>query len=444
MTRRLKRMYVVIGTMVLLLIGLIFWLLQDETLSSDATQLLSDVRVYDAKLQHDPYFLWLGFEAKSDAEQAVLGRKRYHQDWYDFYHSNDPNLDAQRDRFTALKGQFFSESDQKILSQLKEDLAEGVSLVAYEKYTTELTRMYAEQSLLNARWQRLLDQPVVNTPPLFLSPEGAMPDYVLMMNIHRLYVAQLIFQQDVNGLARYTERLIQQDQKPSSLLDKMVMLAVISQNIDLIHALNQRLNTHQTLSGLSLSQMSMRFPYASETAMVQAIVSRLYHRQGQNGLFDVVVQADHDQKNLVKHGLADMFTPLVLQKNMSINRYVRHIVPTLKISQLPDPAFKQALQQPYQFEGHGFSIKNYMGNVLMDMALPQWETYAIRPRLVNQKIRLLNLLARHEAIDIRKLNQNAEGDVFYQTKNLLCIKTPNPFMNEEEERKYGSCLNIAK
>jgi hypothetical protein len=82
-----------------------------------------------------------------------------------------------------------------------------------------------------------------------------------------------------------------------------------------------------------------------------------------------------------------------------------------------------------------------MGNKLMDFALPKWETYAVRPRLINQKITLLNILAQHQPIDLIQLNKNQQGDVFYETKDQLCIKTPNPFLNEEEERKYGSCLS---
>lgn len=411
-----------------------FWLVRDEPLSQDTTALLADVRVYDATLQQDPYLLWLGFDAKTDVEPMILGQKRYHHDWHTFYASTDVHQDVQRENFATLQGTFFTAEDQKVLSQLKADLSTDVRLAPYEKYRTELTHIYAQQTLLNARWQALLDQKGNQNKGLLLSPEGVMPNYSLMADIHRLYVSHLIFQQDVKALAQYTERLIAQDQHANSLIDKMILLAFISHNIELIHELNQTLGTQQTLSELSVSQMSMRFPFASETAMVQAIINRLYN---QKGLFDLI---ENDEKKLIKYPVADFFAPLFLNKQKSLNLYVDYILPTLKISHLPDPAFKQALEQPHQFEGDGFSIKNYLGNKLIQIALPQWETYAVRPRLINQKIRLLNILAKDQHLEVTTLNKNSQGDVFYKTNRLLCIKTPNPFINEEEERKYGSCL----
>ena len=417
----------------------IFWLLHDEERSTETNQLLADVRFYTPDLQQDPYFLWLGFEAKTDAEQMTLGQKRYHHDWVMFSQPSRPNIDAQRENFPELQGTFFTEQDEKIFTALIADLNQKVSIAHYQKYQTALQNLYERQTVLNARWQALLNQPTTDKV-LLLSPEGAIPNYTLMTKIHRLYVAQLIFKHDVAGLVNYTERLIVKDQGANSLIDNMVMLALISQNIDLIHEFNQKLKTKYTLSALALSQMSMRFPYASETAMVQMITNRLHDQQGYHGLFDYLEEAENGEKSLIKYPIAEFFAPLFLNKNYSLNRYVNYIQPTLKISNLPNPAFKEALQQLHQFEPE-FTIKNYMGNKLMDLALPKLETYAVRPRLINQKITLLNILAQHQPIDLIQLNKNQQGDVFYETKDQLCIKTPNPFLNEEEERKYGSCLS---
>ncbi|RYL22985.1 hypothetical protein [Acinetobacter piscicola] len=441
MTIRLKKMCLGLFGLVLLLSGVVFWLIQDEPISQNAMALLADVRLYETDLKQDPYFLWLGFDAKTDAEQQLLGQKIYHRDWKNFYQTNSVYIDEPIEKFSELQGDFLTEADEKVFEQLIKDLQVEIGIEAYQKQQRALEEIYSRQSVLNARWQALLHQ-APTQKVLVLSVEGAIPNFTLMMKIHRLYVAHLLFQQDVAALVRYTEALIAKDQSAVSLLDKMIMLNLISDNIELIHQLNQRLGQKHTLSELSLAQMSMRFPFASETAVMQQVTNRLVDRQSPQGLFDFIYEDENQQKSVEKHPIADFFTPLLLLKNQSLNRYVSYIYPTLVISELPNPQFKQALQQPHDSTVKRSWLKNFMGNKLVDVALPRWETYAIRPRLINQKIVLLNVLAQHQAIDLARLNQNTQGYAFYQTKTALCIKTPNPYLDEEEQRKYGSCLKL--
>lgn len=441
MTIRLKKMCVGLFGLVLLLSGLVFWLIQDEPISQNATALLADVRFYEVDLKQDPYFLWLGFEAKTDAEQQLLGQKIYHRDWKNFYQTNSIYIDEPIEKFSELQGSFLTEADEKVFEQLKEDLHAEIGIEAYQKQQTALKEIYTRQSVLNARWQVLIHQ-APTQQVLALSVEGAIPNFALMMKIHRLYVAHLLFQTDVASLVRYTEALIRKDQSAVSLIDKMIMLNLISHNIELIHEFNQRLGQKHTLSELSLTQMSMRFPFASETAVMQQVTNRLVDRQSPQGMFDFIYEDKNQQKSVEKHPIADFFTPLLLLKNQSLNRYVSYIHPTLVISELPNPQFKQALQQPHDSTVKRSWLKNFMGNKLVDVALPRWETYAIRPRLINQKIVLLNVLAQHQTIDLNELNKNLQGYEFYRTKTALCIKTPNPYLDEEEERKYGSCLKL--
>lgn len=119
--------------LVLLLSGLVFWLIQDEPISQNATALLADVRFYEADLKQDPYFLWLGFEAKTDAEQQLLGQKIYHRDWKNFYQTNSVYIDEPVEKFSELQSDFLTEADEKVFEQLKEDLQIEIGIEAYQK-----------------------------------------------------------------------------------------------------------------------------------------------------------------------------------------------------------------------------------------------------------------------------------------------------------------------
>ncbi|WP_152033030.1 hypothetical protein [Acinetobacter wuhouensis] len=177
-------------------------------MSKESQVLLDQVQMYDPDLQEHPYFFELGFDARNDADQILLGQLQYHSDWSNFIqHQLGEEGKNNNQDLEKFRGQFFSQKSIDMFKAMQAVAKEqGLSYQLYSQNRAELQRLYASQGMLNARFQRLLNAPQ-SDKVLLLTAQAKIPDFILIIRMHHLYLSHLAFKNDISGIVKYIEKL---------------------------------------------------------------------------------------------------------------------------------------------------------------------------------------------------------------------------------------------
>ena len=447
MPKNLIRSFLIV---VLILWGVIFftlkWLKADEPLSKDANELLAMVQFYDPNLKQDPYFYMLGFDARKDIDPQVLGREKYQFGWNEFY-KNKISWNGERTKdpiFIKIQestGVFLKPKDEELLKELNRDDSLQQTYQGILKHRSDLQRIYQQQTLLNQRYQKyLMLKP--SDRILLTSISGATPNYILIAHAHYLYILHLTLNGNIHALTQYTEQLILKNQHASSLIHKMFIHKMISQNISILNEFNRsQLKKIKKISQLTPKQMSIRTAMADEFGgsvaqfnQIGGVEYNLFEKLDENGKFK-------EQTGLASY-VYKKVKPYLYLPQMTENRYANYMMPAILLSEKSDPKFKKSLMHLNQNVENSWSVKNFFGKKLADIANPNWTFYAVRLRLLNQKIHVLNVLVQNRKIDLKQLNKNQQGFEYYEKNGELCFKSPDPEGTEANEKRYRSCLKI--
>lgn len=419
------------------------WLSADEPLSKESQVLLDQVQMYDPDLQEHPYFFELGFDAKSDIDQILLGRMQYQYGWSKDQYLNglhdDSDSISNDPRYIAIekfKGQFLSEQDEAFLKNFSKKASnEGMSYRYLLNNKTQLQRIYTQQRMLNHRFQQYLVLPP-SEHVLLTSMAGAMPPYTLIMRMHYLYLSHLAFQGDQLAITKYTKQLMAKYQQPMPMIHKMFINEMISQNLNILNDLNRISSLKkQSLPQLTLKQISLKNELSTEFANMFVIL---------NNLLDSDKNSNQAEKpKQLKQWIFFKLYSLFYNKNISINHYAEAVQSAILLSELNDLEFKKQLTNFKKPKEKPNALKNYWGQKILgnDEDL-NWEHFVVRPRLLNQKIRVFNVLLENRHVNLKQLNQNAQGHEYYQKNGELCIKSPAPNDSKANLERYRSCLKI--
>ena len=417
------------------------WLSADEPLSKESQVLLDQVQMYDPDLQEHPYFFELGFDARNDADQILLGQLQYHSDWSNFIqHQLGEEGKNNNQDLEKFRGQFFSQKSIDMFKAMQAVAKEqGLSYQLYSQNRAELQRLYASQGMLNARFQRLLNAPQ-SDKVLLLTAQAKIPDFILIIRMHHLYLSHLAFKNDISGIVKYIEKLEQMNTHVP-LIDKMIQLSMLSDSLNILNDLNRKTPKVQfQIPRLTPPQLSVRYNFADEIARTESILVKFNDDQ----VFAKNIDHIFENKNSssIKLWLYYSFVHLFFLKNTSLNSYAEPISSFVSLSEMENNQFKQAIQKDLNIQQNRAPFKNYLGYKIVDVAMPAWKSYVVSPRFVNQKIQILNVLVQNRQFDLKQLNQNKEGYEYYQTATELCIKSPDPQTKEEDWKRYKSCLKI--
>lgn len=135
--------------------------------------------------------------------------------------------------------------------------------------------------------------------------------------------------------------------------------------------------------------------------------------------------------------------PLIYLPNKTINQIAQDMEVYLKLSELPYLQFKQQLGELKIKKRSEHALKNYMGNMVVQMSHPNYIKFSMNNHLINNEILVFNVL-NQGITDIDVLNKNTQGYEFLKIKNKLCIKNPhpNPRSMENKRLSQNSCVKM--
>ena len=263
-----KPWYVLIFLVWGLLVGFLFWLTRDEPLSKEAELLLANVQLYDASITEHPYFDVLGFDARSDLDSQVLGRLIYRQGWSEYYNTSDVKIDYERNRqkLSRLKFEYLTNDEKNLLKEILNQNDEHLFYRNLLNNKLQLQRLYLRQSVLNKKFQDFVKQQN-STKPLLLSVNTDYPNYSLIRMAHLIYLSDLFFKNDKTEIAIYIEQLIYKSTKAENLVEKMVIISMLSQSVVVLNHLNHgEISSNIRIPTLTKGQMSLRSSLSVEFA----------------------------------------------------------------------------------------------------------------------------------------------------------------------------------
>lgn len=436
----LKKIKIVLrGSIVifLLVITLVIWLQRDEPLSDISNELFSLQLGYNANLKEHPYFLILGMDAKQNVDPMLLGRVRYHQYWAYYFTSPLSGFEDNNSLESKIANRFadggVDEVTKKLLGDLSENRDKGIDLELLKINEQKIMKAFDDNKYLIQRHLKIIQQK--NYTDLALPANSSLLNYPYMLNIHYLYISKLALERDSLTLKSYIDHLILKYVNTTSLIYKMVLNRMIDSSLTLLHFLSNEQNAPIDILPMTDQQLSYKNVFGGELIFLKTSFPS-YEDYIRNDFTDnEVLDNSSPMQTIRKSNL--FFLP-----NMTINQIASQYLSYIKLSESPYTKFKQRvnlIRDQEQAKQTVFKLKNFIGNILADIGSPAFADYLVRSRLLDNKIRVFNVLHSGNDWSIEQLNLNKEGYEFYKTQDKLCIRSP---YLKKVDWNQDSCLSI--
>ena len=190
----------------------------------------------------------------------MLGRLIYRQGWSEYYNTSDVKIDYERNRqkLSQLKFEYLTNDEKNILKEMLNQNDEHLFYQNLLNNKLQLQRLYLRQSVLNKKFQDFVKQQN-STKPLLLSVNTDYPNYSLIRMAHLIYLSDLFFKNDKTEIAIYIEQLIYKSTKAENLVEKMVIISMLSQSVVVLNHLNHgEISSNIRIPTLTKGQMSLR------------------------------------------------------------------------------------------------------------------------------------------------------------------------------------------
>ena len=321
----------------------------------------------------ESYLLLLGLDADATEQPTQLGRARL-----DAYHAwteaGEKGALAQPDTVPLA----FPDNEQLCEPGKPECLARSPD------GSLNGARLLAENAVLLERYRLWLEL----APACSLALPGAsepLPNHRMLIVANRLLGLQAL-QLIEQGNPHAALELLQEDivslrrqlAKADTLIGKMVVASMLSADLERIALWHARglLPAPSPIAGLSESERSLLMPMQHEFSGMARLFGNL-RRQG-----------------VEEHGAVTML--LFYKPQRSINQALPSYQYPAELSQLPPDQLAVALanQKPLQYTSPWSQPNNAIGQILLNIATPAFENYAVRVQDLDARIRLFNLLGQ--------------------------------------------------
>ena len=409
---------VLFGLMILAVgIGVLaYWLQQDDELSVQSQALIDSDYAFQRGLKQHPFFYIYGIDAKAEIAPETLGRLRYYAQWQPPSTASDSLSSSQ---IQQLQKQPLSDEQQQRLDELNQVLKQRPEHVEafIQQHQKQLAALLDSEQFMLQRYLNWLNR--TDYVSLLIPVDGVLPDYRTLHYLHLLHMVQVSLKPKAESkaeLVQYLSALHTMQEQKLSMVEKHVLQSFMWQSLDVLNAKFQHAKLH--ITPLSQTILSLR--------------------QGMR--YEVSLSAQSFQNLAAPKGTAAWQYRLVYLPNRSINQQVEDIEPTIALSELPYLDFLQQYAQVRPKVRSKYVLKNAVGNILAQVAVPDWRPYALRSRILDNKIRVFNAVQQQTALEV--LNQNIEGYEYYQKNEQLCLKQPFPQEKLPEYLAQDTCLSI--
>ncbi|MDP3816462.1 hypothetical protein [Pseudomonas sp.] len=367
----MKKVYAVAALLVVIGGGCYFWV-RDEAPSADVQSWLQQLA---ATPDESAAYLYLaGLDATLEQQPAILGAERLkaYQAWYVQHGAGDTS---------------FVPGKQ---AQLK--LPEGADFCAIEApdcLTALLAREPAplpgEQAALLERYRHYLtlgDYHTLTSPSIAepLAPMQYFSRANQLLTLQALQLAKAgdgaaalaLLQDDVTQLRR---QLAMADQ----LVQKMILVAMLNRDLEWLAQLYRRglVPAPAPLAPLSEAERSLHAALLREFGSGAALFAELGYKE----LGDFI-----GNETLGRLALLFVYKP-----QMTVNAVLPPFQQLSARSQLDPEDFQQAVQAAAPLQASPLSLRNYVGSVLLAIAVPDLNRYIGRLQDLDAKLKLVNL-----------------------------------------------------
>ena len=430
---RLKKYVYGLSAGVLLIWVLIFTRFLDFTADEELADQTANVfeigpLAHPDQIEQHPYFIFMALNASLDRDANVLGRELYRCYWERWQQPNILDLflmneseDACLAAYTAKQKTIsWGEQEKKLIQQLRGgdfNRIHASSVLENKALIKDVVRRYSKLlervSMINRGYAQSSTIPFV---VLF-----AEENHRLLLDVQLLKLYSLWLDKDVRQMQWAQEQLMRAYHHQQDTLLKAMYWALNVVAIDLLHDLNSS-STAPLLNNLTQDQLSLaswfldeRYLFYKKAYQFQDVRTRDLYLDNVLGLKDIPWQY-----KLVRG--VTFWNEFRL--NMTLNHYANYHQQMVMLSKLPEGEFRNRIGQ-FSFEVDYAPLiieKNYLGVLLVNYSIPVVEEWVVLPRLLNQKIKLFNVLHAGKAVDLVSLNQNDLGEIYYIQDDLLCIK----------------------
>ena len=429
-----------VGLFVLCLIfgsSYIAWLQKEVKLGQKTINTLKLVPAYDFNIKQEAFFYANGFDAMENIEPLQLGKQSYDLDWRlykeDFNTKksshNFPEINVQRINYEK----HWSKEDKELLKGVKAHLqsAEFFDTAFWSKNKREIEALISRNKFLIERYEQEISQQ--NYHSLIQTP-NANPPYALYHDIHTLFLTNLYLKGSAGDVLEYIHLKLNRLNENLNSVEKALVIAQVSQAIDVLNILAQRQSKKTQLPQLNIEQLSFEKQAAYEMRNAYYIFKSV----------DELLKRAYDQSSDLAKLWGRIYTPFAFNFNQSMNQANLSYQPYIEVSKLSYPEFSVKINQIQLPRQRKWVLSNNIGNILNQVgSSTYWVNDLLRPRLLNNKIQVFNIIHSGQNTDREISEKSQEGYVFIKNANQLCIVNPFEKRQKLNERlQQDSCVEI--
>jgi hypothetical protein len=417
--------------------GYIAWLQKEVKIDRDVIESLDFVPTYDSNIKQAPFFYVYGFDAVANIDPSQLGKQSYDLDWRLYKENPDtkktsqqfPEVEVQRINYEKL----WSKEDKKLLVEVKKhlDSAESFDTDFWSENKSEIETLISHKKFLLNRYKQEIShqnyQSLIQTPT-------ANPPYSLYYDIHTLFLINLYLKGSADGVLEYIHLKLNRLNENLNSVEKALVIAQVNQAIDVLNVLAHRQSKKTQLPQLNIEQLSFKKQAAYEMRNAYYIFKSL----------DELLKRGHNKPSGLTKLWGKIYTPFAFNFNQSMNQANSNYQPYIEVSKLSYLEFSVKINQIQLPQQRKWALSNNIGNILNQVgSSTYWVNELLRPRLLNNKIQVFNIIHSGKNIDQEISKKSQEGYVFLKNANQLCIENPFEKRQKLNERlQQDSCVEI--
>lgn len=416
----------------------IVWLQQTVELKPEVVEILKVVPAYDVDSKKSDLFYAYGFDALPDVDPAVFGKKSYDADWKYYLENPDTTknsldiaeLNAQRINYAT----FWNEDEKNLLDEIKDHLnhVDDQDAQFWSENKVRIETLIHRKQFLFERYQQEINHK--NYQVLIQSPQSNVP-FRVYQDVHTLFLAHLYQQGNLKQVQDYVLKKLDRLNQNFSTVDRALLIVQLNQSIDVLNDLVQEQHQPIQLPVLNTIQLNFEKQAAYEMRFVYNIFKGVDRR------FDYARNETHGLTKL----WGKISVPFVFDFNQSMNQVYLNLEPYIKVSKLPYSQFAVQINHIELPKQHKWALRNNIGNILNQVGGTAWDKEVLRPRLLDNKIQVFNIVNSGKTIEEQVAAKSKEGYVFIQNMNQLCIKNPYKNVEKLNEKLQGdSCVYMSK
>lgn len=374
----------------------------DENLKPEVAEHIAGLTQYQSNLQQHPEFLLKGFDAKANIDPLLVGKLRYTANQLAYEEDANKTLINRifelepklvlanvKSEYFHLYAQFSDSGDQLFrLDDINKNKAKIQAILKQNKFLIDRYQTYLaqdQQAFLYERYTHFGEKRI-----------DAL-QYARLLYTLDLLLSQQTLDEKLKSIQAYylqlNQRLETHKNAQIAHLEQRHMLLLV----DVMHHLSKNNPKKMVLPQLTKAQLSAQSTLDQTLVSFNDIFSIYRNQQGTEEEELVLLNPDES--------INDLFAALIKFQEIAVRDYQSY--QSIDLEKLVTAVYNKP------------SVTNAQGQMYVVGGVKALLNEIVDRRLLDDKIRLFNLLQQSKNIDVAKLNQNKQGYVYFIDKSLV-------------------------